>query len=180
MPENGDIEWSSCPGNEPPCIAAHVIRMQQGPPRMAVTCVRDIKSSFDLFIPDSIQKMILDCTNLEEGVFSERSGKRWTKPIFLPTLGFLSLMEFSCPKGNPQKMHMLNLPPKKYVTVGLPSPLHCSNSLKKFTCFWFKIGQAPTCYALSSIRSTTKKAGRHSDCLSKSKSFIKENLAETN
>ncbi|XP_069008593.1 LOW QUALITY PROTEIN: piggyBac transposable element-derived protein 4-like [Embiotoca jacksoni] len=73
MSKNGEIEWSSCPRNEPPRMAANVIRMQQGPTRMAVSHVQDIKSSFDLFTPDSIQKIILDCTNLEgRRVFGER------------------------------------------------------------------------------------------------------------
>ena len=46
-------------------MAANVIRMQPGQTRMVVTHVQDIKSSFELFIPDTIQKIILDCTNLE-------------------------------------------------------------------------------------------------------------------
>lgn len=40
---------------------------------MAVTHVHDIESSFELFIPDDIQKIILDYTNLEGiHVFGER------------------------------------------------------------------------------------------------------------
>ena len=73
MSKNGEIEWSSCPRNEPPRRAANVIRMQPGPTRLAVTHVQDIKSSFELFISDSIQKIILDCTNIEgRRVFEER------------------------------------------------------------------------------------------------------------
>uniref|UniRef100_A0A669C9C5 PiggyBac transposable element-derived protein domain-containing protein n=1 Tax=Oreochromis niloticus TaxID=8128 RepID=A0A669C9C5_ORENI len=73
MSKNGEIEWSSCPRNEPPCRAANVIRMQPGPTRLGVTHVQDIKSSCDLFIPDSIQRIILDCSNLEgRRVFGER------------------------------------------------------------------------------------------------------------
>ena len=54
-------------------MAANVIRMQPGPTRMAATRVYDIMSSFELFIPDVIQKIILDCTNLEgRRVFGER------------------------------------------------------------------------------------------------------------
>lgn len=72
LSKNGEIEWSSCPRHEPR-RAANVIRMQPGPTRMAVTRVQDIKSSFELFIPDSIQKIILDGTNLEgTRVFGER------------------------------------------------------------------------------------------------------------
>ena len=40
---------------------------------MAVSHVQDIKSAFELFIPDSIQKIILDCSNAEgRRVFQER------------------------------------------------------------------------------------------------------------
>ncbi|XP_029701933.1 uncharacterized protein [Takifugu rubripes] len=61
------------PKKEPPRKAANVIRMQPGPTRMAVTHTQDIESSFELFIPDSIQEIILDCTNLEgRRVFGER------------------------------------------------------------------------------------------------------------
>lgn len=40
---------------------------------MAVTHTQDIKSSFELFIPDSIQEIILDCTNLEGTIRKNRS-----------------------------------------------------------------------------------------------------------
>lgn len=54
-------------------MAANVIKMQPGPTRMAVSLVQDIKSSFELFIPDSIQNIILNCTNLEgRCVFGEK------------------------------------------------------------------------------------------------------------
>lgn len=54
-------------------MAVIVIRMIPGPTLMAVTHVQDIMSNFELFIPDTIQKIILDCTNLEERrVFGER------------------------------------------------------------------------------------------------------------
>lgn len=44
-----------------------------GPTRLTVTHVQDIKSSFELFIPDSIQKIIQDCSNIEgRCVFGER------------------------------------------------------------------------------------------------------------
>ncbi|XP_034040753.1 piggyBac transposable element-derived protein 5-like [Thalassophryne amazonica] len=73
MSKNFEIEWSSRPRKEPPRKAANIIRMQPGPTQMAVTHTQDIKSSFELFIPDSIQKIILDCTNLEgRCVFGER------------------------------------------------------------------------------------------------------------
>jgi hypothetical protein len=46
-------------------MVANVIRMQPGPMWIEFTHVKDIQSSFELFIPDTIQKIILDCTNLE-------------------------------------------------------------------------------------------------------------------
>lgn len=42
-----------------------VITMQPRPTGMAVTHLQDIESSFEFFIPDDIQKIILDCSNLE-------------------------------------------------------------------------------------------------------------------
>ncbi|KAM9770316.1 DNA polymerase delta subunit 4 isoform 1-T1 [Menidia menidia] len=73
MSKNVEIQWSSRPRQEPTRKAAGAIRMQPGPTRMAVTHTRDIKSSFELFIPDSIQEIILDCTNFEgRRVFGER------------------------------------------------------------------------------------------------------------
>ena len=62
-----------CPRNEPPCMATNSIRKQPVPRWIAATHVQDIKSSFELFIPDSIQKIILDFTNLGgQHVFGER------------------------------------------------------------------------------------------------------------
>jgi hypothetical protein len=52
-------------------MAANVIRMQPGATQMAVTHVQDIKYIFEL--PETIQKIILNCTNLEgRRVFGER------------------------------------------------------------------------------------------------------------
>ena len=54
-------------------MAASVRRIQAGPTRTVVTHLQDIKSSIELLIPDTIQKIILDCTNLEvRCVFGER------------------------------------------------------------------------------------------------------------
>jgi hypothetical protein len=64
--------------------------------------VQDIKCSFELFIPETIEKIILDCTNWREGMFLERDGTKWTKYIYMHTLGFLSLLVFSDPMENPQ------------------------------------------------------------------------------
>ena len=74
MSKNGRIEWSTCSRNEPPRMAANVIRMLPGPTRLAVTHAQDIKSSFDLFMPSPTKRIILDCTNLEG---SKVFGERW-------------------------------------------------------------------------------------------------------
>ena len=55
-------------------MAANVIRMLPGPTRLAVSHAQDIKSSFDLFMPSPIKRIILDCTNLEG---SKVFGERW-------------------------------------------------------------------------------------------------------
>lgn len=54
-------------------MAANLIRMQPGPSQMAVSHVQDM-SCFKLFIPDSIQRIILDCTNLQG---RRAFGDRW-------------------------------------------------------------------------------------------------------
>ena len=56
LEKNCGIAWASCPRKWPPRLAANVIRMQPGPTWMAVTHVQDIKSSFELIIPEKIAK----------------------------------------------------------------------------------------------------------------------------
>ena len=43
----------------------NIVRMTPGPTRYATSRVDDIKSSFQLFSPESIVKIILEMTNLE-------------------------------------------------------------------------------------------------------------------
>lgn len=71
MSKTCEIEWSPCPRNEPPHMVDNVIRMEPGLTRMAVTHVQDIKSFFELFIPDTIQKIIRNCT------WREAFGEKW-------------------------------------------------------------------------------------------------------
>jgi hypothetical protein len=92
--KNCENEWSSCSRTEPPRMVANVMRMQPGPTRMVVTDMQDIKSSFELFITYTIHNIILDCINLEGGVFLERDGSRWAKLIYMHTLWFLCLLVF--------------------------------------------------------------------------------------
>ncbi|XP_027874871.1 piggyBac transposable element-derived protein 4-like [Xiphophorus couchianus] len=73
MSKNGEIQWSSSPtkhlGKQ---CAENIIKTVPGPTRMAVTRVTDIKSVFELFMPNAIQKIILQMTNLEgRRVFGE-------------------------------------------------------------------------------------------------------------
>lgn len=83
-------------------MAANVIKMKPGPTRMAVSLVQDIRSSFELFIPDSIQHIILDCANLEG---RRVLGGKW-KEMDQTTLWFLSLLEFSCPGKNSNEVQI--------------------------------------------------------------------------
>jgi len=43
----------------------NIIKTVPGPTRMALTRVTDIKSAFELVMPDSIQKIILEMPNVE-------------------------------------------------------------------------------------------------------------------
>lgn len=64
--KNGQIEWSSSLNMRWGTIsAANIIKAVPGLIRMAVTHITDIKSAFELVIPDSIQKIVLEITNLE-------------------------------------------------------------------------------------------------------------------
>lgn len=61
------------PKNEPPRMAANVIKRQTGSTWMADSLVQDNKSSFELFISHYVQHIILNCTNLEvRHVFGEK------------------------------------------------------------------------------------------------------------
>lgn len=62
--KNGEIQWSSSPNmTEAKLSAENIIMTVPGPTRMAVTCVTDIKSGFELVMPKSTQKIILEKTN---------------------------------------------------------------------------------------------------------------------
>ncbi|XP_029907418.1 piggyBac transposable element-derived protein 4-like [Myripristis murdjan] len=73
MSKNGEIQWSSSPNKRQAKLSAeNIIKTVPGPTRMAVTRVTDIKSTFELVMPDSIKKVILEMTNLEgRRVFGE-------------------------------------------------------------------------------------------------------------
>lgn len=66
MSKNGEMQWSSSPNMcQAKLSAENIIKTTPGPTRMAVTHVKDIKSTFTLVMPNSIQKIILEMTNLE-------------------------------------------------------------------------------------------------------------------
>ena len=74
MSKNSEIQWSSSPNiRQTRMSAENIIKTVPGPTRMAVTRVTDIKSAFELVMPNSIQKIILEMTNLEgRRVFGEK------------------------------------------------------------------------------------------------------------
>ncbi|KAJ8403326.1 hypothetical protein AAFF_G00350980 [Aldrovandia affinis] len=60
------MSWSSIPyETHGKAQAENIIRMTPGPTRFAISRVQDIKSAFELFIPESIQKILIDMTNME-------------------------------------------------------------------------------------------------------------------
>jgi len=64
--KNGKLSWShSPPERQGRLSAANVIKMVPGATKYAVSHVQDIKSAFDLFITPSIEKDVLEMTNLE-------------------------------------------------------------------------------------------------------------------
>lgn len=63
--KNGKV-WSSIPyENEGRATSANIIKMTPGPTRFAKSHVQDIKTAFELFIPNSIQSILIEMTNLE-------------------------------------------------------------------------------------------------------------------
>ncbi|GLD62735.1 piggyBac transposable element-derived protein 4-like protein [Lates japonicus] len=62
----GDVSWSSSPLDtqcrEP---RENILKMTPGPTRYAVSHAQDIKSTFELFFPQPLQKILLEMTNME-------------------------------------------------------------------------------------------------------------------
>ncbi|CAJ1086606.1 piggyBac transposable element-derived protein 4-like [Xyrichtys novacula] len=64
--KNGDFLWASSPQDRSGGKRVeNIIKMTPGPTQYATSRVDDIKSSFQLFLPESIEGIILDMTNLE-------------------------------------------------------------------------------------------------------------------
>ena len=55
----------------------NIVRMTSWPTRYVISRVDDIKSSFQLFLPESMEGIILDMTNLE--VCLRTHGESWTR-----------------------------------------------------------------------------------------------------
>ncbi|CAB4067805.1 unnamed protein product [Lepeophtheirus salmonis] len=72
--KNGKMEWAKTPTRQPPLKSEDTIKMKPGPTIFAVSHVSHTLSSFELFLFDSIQKIILDMTNLKGGCISAISG----------------------------------------------------------------------------------------------------------
>ena len=71
--KDGNLLWYSSPQDRGGrARGENIIRMTPGPTRYATSRVDDIKSSFQLFLPESIVEIILAMTNLEGGrVFAD-------------------------------------------------------------------------------------------------------------
>ncbi|XP_047460931.1 piggyBac transposable element-derived protein 4-like [Mugil cephalus] len=61
--KSGHLLWSPSPQNR--VTVENIIKMRPGPTRYATSRVNDIKSSFQLFLPVSIEGIILQMTNLK-------------------------------------------------------------------------------------------------------------------
>ena len=64
--KNGNLLWHSSPQERGGRVREeNIVRMTPGPTRYAISRVDEIKSSFQLFLPESIERIVLDMTNLE-------------------------------------------------------------------------------------------------------------------
>ncbi|XP_039618136.1 piggyBac transposable element-derived protein 4-like [Polypterus senegalus] len=77
MSWNGEMSWSPTPyarEGAGGCAVEDVLRRTPGPTRLAVANTVDILSAFLLFFPASIEKIVIEMSNLE-GI--QRYGERW-------------------------------------------------------------------------------------------------------
>lgn len=76
--KNGEIIWSSSPPLQTPgrARAEEIIRKRPGPTRYAISRAEDIKSTFELFFPRSIQTILVTMTNMEG---NRVYGDQWKK-----------------------------------------------------------------------------------------------------
>ena len=93
----GDISSSSSP-YDTQCRAPteNIIKMTQMPTRYALLHAQDIKTIFELFIPPSLEKILLDMTNMEGKRVFGNSWTRTDKTQLRAYIGLLLPYFFSC------------------------------------------------------------------------------------
>ncbi|KAL1276358.1 hypothetical protein QQF64_035981 [Cirrhinus molitorella] len=91
LSKNGEILWRSSPPPQTPgrVRAEEIIRKTPGPRRYACSRAEDIKSTFELYFPSSIQNILVKITNLEgHRVF----GDQWTDIDWITVEAFIGLL----------------------------------------------------------------------------------------
>lgn len=83
--KNGKIFWSSVPHDvHGRAAAANVIKMTPGITRFALTKVSDIKRCFEIFMPLSLERIIITMINLEgKKVHGDMMRNTWMLSLFL-------------------------------------------------------------------------------------------------
>ncbi|XP_060786554.1 piggyBac transposable element-derived protein 3-like [Neoarius graeffei] len=88
--KNGEIQWFSSPNpHQQKRSVENIIKTTPGPTRMAVSRVTDIKSAFELVMPNSVQKIILEMTNLEG---RHVLGERWKDLDYIHLHAYLGVL----------------------------------------------------------------------------------------
>uniref|UniRef100_A0A3Q3L0N4 Nucleolin n=1 Tax=Mastacembelus armatus TaxID=205130 RepID=A0A3Q3L0N4_9TELE len=87
--KSGHLLWSSSPQDRRSRARVKNIKITPGPTRYATSRVDDIKSSFQLFLPESIEGIIVEMTNLEgKRVF----GDTWRKIDLVDLQAYIGLL----------------------------------------------------------------------------------------
>lgn len=91
LSKNGEILWSSSPPPQTPgrARAEEIIRKTPGPTRYACSRAEDIKSTFELYFPSSIQNILVRMTNLEG---RREFGDQWTDIDWIAMEAFIGLL----------------------------------------------------------------------------------------
>ncbi|XP_067234874.1 piggyBac transposable element-derived protein 4-like [Chanodichthys erythropterus] len=91
LSKNGEILWSLSPSPQTPgrARAEEIIRKTPGPTRYACSRAEDIKSTFELYFPRSIQNILVRMTNLEgRRVFRDQ----WSDIDWMTMEAFIGLL----------------------------------------------------------------------------------------
>ncbi|KAG1968704.1 hypothetical protein F2P79_003453 [Pimephales promelas] len=89
--KNGEIVWTATAPDQTPGRAAaeNIMKMTPGPTRYACSRVQDARSAFELFLPEKIQKKLIDMTNLEgKRVFEES----WNEVDWVDLQAYIGLL----------------------------------------------------------------------------------------